>query len=382
MPMGGSAGDSNTYMVTVKAQSGQNMATHEVEVMVTNVDEKGMVTLSSMTPVVDMEITATLSDPDGMVSGEMWQWSKTMDMSDMGSWMDIDGATMMSYPPVEADDTYYLQATASYTDGEGADKTAMKTTDNMVTANDPPMFAADTDTRSVPENTAAGMNIGEPVMATDPDEGDTLTYALSGDDAASFDIDTATGQLMAKAALDYETKTEYMVTVTATDGDSASDSIMVTIMVTGVNEAPEFATETDDRSVEENTAAGMNIGEPVMATDPDEGDTLTYALSGDDAASFDIDTSTGQLMAKAALDYETKTEYMVTVTATDGDSASDSIMVTIMVTDIELAAEYDANGNGMVDKAEVITAINDYLFEETLSKAEVIDLINLYLFGG
>ena len=482
MPMGGSAGDSNTYMVTVKARSGQNMATHEVEVMVTNVDEKGMVTLSSMTPVVDMEITATLSDPDGMVSGEMWQWSKTMDMSDMGSWMDIDGATMMSYPPVEADDTYYLQATVTYTDGEGSGKSAMETTENMVRTNNPPMFAAETatrsvaehtasgmnfgepvmatdpdegdtltyalggddaasfdidtatgqlmtkaaldyettteymvtvtatdedsagdsimvtimvtdvneapefptetDTRSVVENTAAGMNIGEPVMATDPNEGDTLTYALSGDDAASFDIDASTGQLMTKAALDYETKTEYMVTVTATDGDSASASIMVTIMVTDVNEVPEFATETDTRSVAENTAAGMNIGEPVMATDPDEGDTLTYALSGDDAASFDIDAATGQLMTKAALDYETKTEYMVTVTATDGDSASDSIMVTIMVTDVELAAEYDTNGNQMIDKEEVIAAINDYLFEETLSKAEVIELINLYLFGN
>ena len=119
-----------------------------------------------------------------------------------------------------------------------------------------------------------------------------------------------------------------------------------------------------------------------MATDPDEGDTLTYALSGDDAASFDIVETSGQLMTEAALDYETKTEYMVTVTATDGDSASDSIMVTIMVTDVELAAEYDANGNDMVDKEEVIAAINDYLFEETLSKAEVIELINLYLFDS
>ena len=40
------------------------------------------------------------------------------------------------------------------------------------------------------------MDIGEPVTATDADS-DTLTYALGGtDDAASFDIDSATGQLM------------------------------------------------------------------------------------------------------------------------------------------------------------------------------------------
>ena len=371
--------EDNTYMVTVMAAAGGEMGMMDVTVTVTNEKEGGMVTLSPMSPLVGDVVMATVTDEDGMVTVETWEWARTMDMAD--GWNVITGADMATYTATSDDDGHYLQATATYTDGYGADS-AMGTTENTVTANNPPMFAADTDTRSVAENTAAGMNIGEPVMATDPNEGDTLTYALSGDDAASFDIVETSGQLMTNAALDYETKTEYMVTVTATDGDSASDSIMVTIMVTGVNEAPEFATETDTRSVAENTAAGMNIGEPVMATDPDEGDTLTYALSGDDAASFDIVETSGQLMTNAALDYETKTEYMVTVTATDGDSASDSIMVTIMVTDVELAAEYDANGNDMVDKEEVIAAINDYLFEETLSKAEVIELINLYLFDS
>ena len=50
----------------------------------------------------------------------------------------------------------------------------------------------------------------------------------------------------------------------------------------------------------------------------------------------------------------------------------------------DLVARYDANGDNMIDKAEVIEAINDYLFgegEEAISKAEVIELINLYLFG-
>ena len=98
--------------------------------------------------------------------------------------------------------------------------------------------------------------------------------------------------------------------------------------------------------------------------------------------------STGQLMTKAALDYETKMSYMVTVTATDPDGASDSIMVTIMVTDVDegdpVVARYDTNGTPGIQKDEVITAINDYLFgtgDDVPSKAEVIRLINLYLFG-
>ena len=49
-----------------------------------------------------------------------------------------------------------------------------------------------------------------------------------------------------------------------------------------------------------------------------------------------------------------------------------------------LVARYDTNGNGTIEKNEVIKAINDYLFgegDEAISKPEVIKLINLYLFG-
>ena len=49
-----------------------------------------------------------------------------------------------------------------------------------------------------------------------------------------------------------------------------------------------------------------------------------------------------------------------------------------------LVARYDANNNGTIEKNEVITAINDYLFgvgDAAISKADVIEVINLYLFG-
>ena len=84
----------------------------------------------------------------------------------------------------------------------------------------------------------------------------------------------------------------------------------------------------------ENTAAGTDFGTPVSARDQE---TLFYSLEGTDAASFDIDSSTGQLKTRAGVDYdhETQSTYVVTVKADDGMGLSATIAVTVNVTDVE-----------------------------------------------
>ncbi len=202
--------------------------------------------------------------------------------------------------------------------------------------NTAPVFSDGTSvTRSVAEDTAIGVNIGAPVSATDAD-GDTLTYSFSGIDASIFSINSSTGQLQTRAILDYETKASYSVTVTASDSYGGSDSITVTINVTDIDEnrSPVFTEgNSASRTIAENTGSGQHIGSAVSATDADN-DTLTYILNGTDAASFDVDSTSGQLETKAALDYETKASYSVTVAVSDGKGGSDSITVTINVTDV------------------------------------------------
>lgn len=48
-----------------------------------------------------------------------------------------------------------------------------------------------------------------------------------------------------------------------------------------------------------------------------------------------------------------------------------------------IANHYDANDNEIIEKSELIEAINDYLFDEeaTITKAQVTALTNLYLSG-
>ena len=205
-------------------------------------------------------------------------------------------------------------------------------------------------TRSVAENTASGQNIGGAVMATDADTTDTLTYTLGGTDAADFGIVPSSGQLQTSAALNFETKDRYEVTVSVSDGNGGADRIDVTINVTDVDEpnsAPTFTEGTNTtRSVAENTASGQNIGAAVTATDTDTSDTLTYTLGGTDAAAFGIVPSSGQLQTSAALNYEMKASYEVTVSVSDGNGGADSIDVTINVTAdrAALVALYNATG--------------------------------------
>ncbi len=190
-------------------------------------------------------------------------------------------------------------------------------------------------TRQVAENTPTDTPIGTPVSAT----GGTgsLTYSLTGTDAASFDIVSTSGQLRTKAPLDYEQKNSYTVQVSVRDSSPTplTDSIPVTINVTNINEASPLVWDdgaSATRSVAENTPSRTNIGTPVSATGG--APPLTYSLTGADAASFDIDTNTGQLRTKTTLDYERKKSYIVQVSVMDTTPQTNLITVTINVTDV------------------------------------------------
>ena len=193
-------------------------------------------------------------------------------------------------------------------------------------------------TRTVAEKTAASVSIGSPIVATDANN-EPLTYHLSGIDAASFDIDRTSGQLKTKAALHHETKAAYSVTITVSDGSLIDETKVIITVVNRVVEVPTNSPPNfidgghTRRAVAENTPRGVNIREPIAATDRDN-DSLTYTLSGPDAASFHLDRTTGQLRTLAALDYETKHTYTVKVTVSDGN-LTDTITVTVEVIDVD-----------------------------------------------
>ena len=88
----------------------------------------------------------------------------------------------------------------------------------------------------------------------------------------------------------------------------------------------------------------------VNATDSD-GDALTYSLSGDDAADFSINSSTGVITFASTPNFEnpqdanTNNEYIFTVTVSDGNGGSDTQNYTITVTNAS-SESATSNGNG------------------------------------
>jgi len=181
----------------------------------------------------------------------------------------------------------------------------------------------DTGNRCIPENTPPGVNIGEPISATDADEGaieyaDTLTYSLSGTDADEFDIDASTGQLITKAPLDLENPTggtagdsvAYQVTVTVKDSSGTSVTQDVTITVTEVNEAPgELAAPTVVSTDSDSDAATYEL--KVIWYAPDDG--------GDGVVNYDV-----QHKKTTAPDFGTPvtiTDTTATITGLEVDTA-------------------------------------------------------------
>ena len=338
----------SSYSVTVKADDNNGgTATIDVTITVADVNEPPEFDSATATREVPENTEAggnigapvTANDPD---TGDTPAY--TLEGADLDSF-DIDSASgqIQTKPGVnydhESKSSYSVTVKADDNNGGTA---TIDVTITVTDVDEPPEFDSATATREVPENTEAGENIGAPVTAADPDTGDTPAYTLGGTDANFFDIDTSTGQLQTQAALDYETKSSYSVTVKADDNNGGTATIDVTITVADVNEPPEFDSAAATREVPENTEAGGNIGAPVTAADPDTGDTPAYTLGGTDANFFDIDTSTGQLQTQAALDYETKSSYSVTVKADDNNGGTATIDVTITVADVNEPPEFDS----------------------------------------
>ena len=155
----------------------------------------------------------------------------------------------------------------------------------------------------------------------------TVTVTAGNDADTTNDTVTLTHSATS-ADSDYSGISIASVAVTVNDNDTAN---ALPTFTEGASTSRAFNETLGDEAV----ATAGNIGTPVAATDADTGDTLTYSLEGTDAAKFGIVRTSGQLQTKVGEKYnhEAKASYSVRVKVVDSQGASDTIAVTLNVTD-------------------------------------------------
>ena len=255
------------------------------------------------------------------------------------------------------DNVYDIVVTAS--DGDNSTNHDVAITVTNVNDNDPTFSSGNS--AAVAETLGVDSAVYT-AMATDAD-GDPLSYSLSGTDAARFMIDPNTGAVRFIASPDFESPGDddgdnvYDIVVTASDGDNSTNHD-VAITVTNVNDNDPIFSSGNSAAVAENLDVDSVVYR-AMATDAD-GDTLTYTLSGTDAALFTINPA-GEVSFMAAPDFEAPGDddedniYDIIVTVSDGLNPVEQA-VAITVTDlyeaIDLAMLDGTNGFTLGGKGE------------------------------
>ena len=182
---------------------------------------------------------------------------------------------------------------------------------------------------TVAENVAEGTDIGA-LTTTDPDAGDTFTYAITSQSVVDALKISGDKLQVGSGVVDFEATPSISVTVRSADSGSATVDKTFTITVTDVNEAPSSVAVSGD-TVLEKSAEGTDVG-TLTAVDPDAGDLFTYAIASQSVAGAFKVTGDKLQVGTAGASLAEDAVVTVTVEATDAGGLTVSRDVDIVVT--------------------------------------------------
>ena len=222
---------------------------------------------------------------------------------------------------------------------------------------------------SVDENAAATVYTA---LATDPEtdsnsfnyttsDSNTLSYALSGTDAAQLSIDSASGAISFVSPPDHENPTDastgaegsvdpadtnntYQLTLEVSDPAGNTATQALTITVTDLNDEEPVIDAGQTFSIMETSDIDGTVG-TVAVIDADTVNTFTWSITNTDTnnvdhttienprAYFDINSSTGQITVaqKLTVNGDGSASYNVTLNIQVNDGATDSAVAEVTI---------------------------------------------------
>lgn len=290
------------------------------------------------------QTVATDADGDNLVYSLSGADASLLNISTTGA------VTLKAPADFEGKNSYSFNVVAS--DGELNDTQAVTlAVTNVTGANgDKPIFTSGT-TASIAENSATTATVYDANVT-----GAGATFALTGQDATAFNIDSATGIVTFKNSPNFEVKNSYSIGVIATqDGGTQTQNVSVAITDVSPEPGPNITSGTV-AALNENVAANSIVYD----ADATGNGTVTFGLTGDDAGAFNIDSSTGVVTIKASPDFETKATYSFSVTAADSNGTTAKAL-TLSINDLAEVpgTNLDGLGNPNIDNgAQTIDAAN------------------------
>ena len=326
----------NVYEVEVRPYDGRYYGSHAVTVTVGDVNEiSGSATITQPENFEDILATYTAGGTGDLTVVPIWRLTGT----DSGDFTIREGGELAfrSIPDHERpadsnrDNEYVFTVQASDDRYYGT----LDVTVTVTPVNEPPTITTTSTSATSMRQAENRTSRLYTYRATDPERAD-VTWSVSGTHARFFTINER-GELFFSETSppDYENPSgsgtdghEYQVTVQASDG-SLSDSLVVTVTVTDVNEGPEITRSGNllgnpPGSVPENQDQTQVLAR-YSATDPEDTsvDITRWSTSGRDGGDFVI-SEQGELRFRNSPDFERPADsdpdnvYEVTVRASDG----------------------------------------------------------------
>ncbi|XP_059167708.1 cadherin-23-like [Physella acuta] len=291
-----------------------------------------------------------------MVQDMLCLYSKVLNMSctdaDSTDTLTYSVSTPFYFPASPNQNKMELQSVVDYDSGttsydvdvtvsDGTHTQTVKVHVQLLPVNEfTPAFPATPLSVSVAEGTVSNPITTYTATDSDASPHNIVSYSIvsvTNSGTSLFAVDSATGKINLKSALDYESlptgDKQYVLVIVATDGGGLAGTGTVTVVVTDANDkAPVCTQYTYSFNINEGIASQTLINN-LGCTDEDT-QTPVYTLNQAPSTQFSL--ASGKLTLDTALDYESVTSHTLTITVEDHGTPVKTSTVSVFITVVNI----------------------------------------------